>query len=237
MKKKLMILAAGVLAALAFAALPAVASAGEYVADCEGAAVCTGTVAGGATQLRNTASEGISCTAVNGTATATNGSSTGTLELNFTGCVETITGFKFKCNSPTGGAGEVKTGQMVTHLIYLEPNAQTPGIKITLPVAGVTFTCAGFSKKTVTDKVIGHISNPNCKTFQQSHTADFAELKHPEPGGIPTPGVQRWMTATTTGPTTDLKSNNHNGGAYVTSAQTGSGVITWAAGHKVNLTC
>jgi hypothetical protein len=230
MNKKLMILAAGALAALAFAALPAGASALEYTADCEGAAVCTGTVAGGASQLRNDKEEGISCTAVNGAASVTNASATGTLELNFTGCVETITGFKFKCNSPTGAAGEVKTGAMVTHLIYLEPNKGTPGIKVTLPAAGVTFTCAGFSKKTVTDKVIGHISNPNCNTFQASHTADFAEAAGK-------PGVQQWMQATTTGPTTDLTSNNHAGGVYTTSAQIGSGVITWAVGHKVKLTC
>ena len=232
MTKKLMLLATGVLTALAFAALPAVASAGEYTADCEnGAAACTGTVAGGAATLRNDAGEGISCTTVDGKATVNNGSSTGALELTFTGCVETITPFKFKCNN-TGVAGEIKTGSMQTHLIYLEPNKTTPGIKVTLPghgtgAGGVTFTCAGFSKKTVTGSVLGHISNPNCGTFQASHTADFTESAA---------GIQRWMQATTTGEKTDLISNNDAGGAYTTSAQTGTGVITWT-GTKVKLTC
>jgi hypothetical protein len=230
MNKKLMILATGALAALALAALPAVASAGEYAADCEnGAATCTGAVAGGALEIRSDSGEGISCSAVNGKATVTNGSSTGTLEVNITGCVETVTGFKFKCTSTGAGAGEIKTGAMVTHLIYLEPNKTTPGIKITLPAAGITYTCNGLSKKTVTGKVIGHISNPNCNTFQASHTADFAEA-----AGMP--GVQRWMQATTAGPTTDLISNNHNGGAYTTTSWTDSIAITWA-GTKVKLTC
>ena len=228
MNKKLMLLAAGVLSALAVAALPAVASAGEYTADCEnGPATCEGTVAGGATQLRNDNGEGISCSSVHGITIVTNGSSTGVLILIFTGCVETITGFKFKCNSTGAAAGEIKTGSMVTHWIYLEPNKGTPGSKTTLPTAGVTFTCAGFAKKTVTGKVIGHISNPNCGTFQASHTADFTESST---------GVQRWMQATTTGETTDLISNNDAGGAYTTSAQIGSGVITWK-GTKVKLTC
>ena len=230
MNKKLMLLAAGVLAALAFAALPAVASAGEFTADCEnGAATCTGAVAGGALQIRNDAGEGFTCNAASGKATVTNGSSTGSLELNITGCVETITGFKFKCNSTGAAAGEIKTGSMVTHLIYLEPNKQTPGIKITLPTAGVTYTCAGFGRKLVTGKVIGHISNPNCGTFQASHTADFAEAAGK-------PGVQRWLQATTTGETTDLISNNDAGGAYTTMSVVGSTVITWT-GTKVKLTC
>ena len=227
MTKKLMLLATGVLTALAFAALPAVASAGEYTADCEnGAATCSGSVVGGEAELRNDAGEGIHCKTVGGTATVTNGSSTGTLSLVFKTCTETITPFGFSCNN-TGVAGEIKTGSMVTHLIYLEPNKTTPGIKVTLPAAGVTFNCAGFAKKLVTGKVIGHISNPNCGTFQASHTADFAESAT---------GVQRWMQATTSGETTDLISNNDAGGAYTTSSQKGTGVITWT-GTKVKLTC
>jgi hypothetical protein len=233
MNKKLMLLATGVLAALAFAALPAVASAGVYKADCEnGAASCTGTVAspvGEKTELRNDKGEGISCASVGGKATVTNGSETGFLELTFKTCKENITGFGFSCNN-TGVAGEVKTGVMVTHLIYLEPN--TPGIKITLPghgtgAGGVTFNCAGFAKKLVTGSVLGHISNPNCGTFQSTHTADFKEVST---------GVQQWMQITTAGEKTDLISNNDAGGAYTTSAQVGTGIITWT-GTKVKLTC
>jgi hypothetical protein len=234
MNKKLKLIASGVLAALALAALPAVASGGEPIADCQNLeATCNGTVAGGALQLRNDKGEGISCSSNHGTATVTNKSSTGTLSWTFTGCVETITGFKFSCNN-TGVAGEIKTGSMVTHLIYLEPLPNTAtGLKITLPghgteTGGVTFTCAGFSKKTFTGAVIGHISNPNCGTLQSSHTADWTES-----GFL---GSQTYKHATTTGSTTDLISNNDAGGVYTTSALVGSTVITWS-GAKVNITC
>jgi hypothetical protein len=234
MNKKLMLLATGVLAALAFAALPAAASAGEFAAHCKnGAATCTGNVVGGASQLKNHANEAVSCTSVDGKATVTNGSPTGFLELTFTKCVETITGFKFSCTGTGLAAGEIKTGKMVTHLVYLEPLPNTTaGLKVTLPgkgtgTGGVTFSCAGFAKKTVTGSVIGHISNPNCGNPSASHTADFTEVA---------PGTQRWNQATTTGEKTDLESNNDAGGVYSTSSQIGSGVITWE-GTEVTLTC
>ncbi|HEX6781505.1 MAG TPA: hypothetical protein VF125_05675 [Solirubrobacterales bacterium] len=235
MNKKLMLLATGVLTALAFAALPAVASAGEPVAHCQnGAASCIGAVTGGATQLRDDGGQGITCSSVHGKATVTNGSATGFLELTFTECKETITGFKFSCTN-TGVAGKITTGSMVTHLIYLHhlPNTTT-GLKVTLPghgtgTGGVTFTCAGFSRKTVTGSVIGHISNPECNTYQTSHTADFTETSLGS-------GIQKYMQTTTTGEKTDLISNNDAGGTYTTAAQIGSGVIHWE-GTKVNITC
>jgi hypothetical protein len=231
MNKKLMLPAAGVLAALVFAALPAVASAGEFTADCETNASCAGSLAGVNAQLRNDAGEGISCPTVDGKATVTNGSPTGFLELTFTNCVETITGFKFKCTN-TATSGKIETGPMVTHLIYLEETKTTPGFKVTLPghgteAGGVTFNCAGFAKKLVTGAVVGDISNPECDTFQASHTAVFGESSA---------GVQRWMQATTTGSNTDLISNN-DPGVYTTSAQIGSGFITWPGNNKVKLTC
>ncbi|HEX6781506.1 MAG TPA: hypothetical protein VF125_05680 [Solirubrobacterales bacterium] len=121
----------------------------------------------------------------------------------------------------------------MTHLIYLEhaPNTTT-GLKITLPghgteTGGITYTCAGFGKKTVTGSLIGHISNPSCGTFQASHTADFTESAT---------GVQRWMHTTTTGSTTDLIQNSDAGGAYTTMSIVGSTAITWT-GTKVNITC
>ncbi|HEX6781256.1 MAG TPA: hypothetical protein VF125_04415, partial [Solirubrobacterales bacterium] len=232
MKQKLMLIASGALAALALAALPAVAAAGEFAADCEnGAAVCTGTVAGGATQIRNDAGEGLSCASVGGKATVNNGTSTGALELAYKGCKENITGFGLSCNN-TGVPGEIKTGATVTHLIYLEHNATTSGLKVTLPGHGTgsggwTLSCAGFFKKTMTGSFIGHISNPNCGTFQASYAVDFVESSV---------GVQWWMQATTTGETADLMSSNDAGGAYTTTAITGSTTITWE-GTNVKLTC
>jgi hypothetical protein len=232
MNKKLMDLATGVLAALALAALPAMASAGEFAADCEnGAATCTGTVAGGKTELKNDKGEGISCASVGGKATVTNGSATGAVELTFKTCKENITGFGFSCNN-TGVAGEIKTGSIITHYIWIHHDKTTPGIKITLPgfgtgTGGVTFNCAGFAKKTVTGTLIEHLPFPNCGTFQASHSAEFTETST---------GVQKYMQVTTTGEKTDLISNNDAGGAYTTTSQIGSGVVTWT-GTKVRLTC
>ncbi|HEX6782333.1 MAG TPA: hypothetical protein VF125_09935 [Solirubrobacterales bacterium] len=227
MKQKLMLIASGALAALALAALPAVAAAGEFAADCEnGAATCAGVFTGGLSEIKNDKGEGSSCSSSSGTATVTNGSSTGAIALTFKGCRENITGFKFSCSN-TGVAGEISTGSMVTHLIYLEPNAATPGINVTLPPTGVTFNCAGFAKKTVTGKAIAHLENPNCGTFQASHSATFSQSAT----GVPT-----WKQATTSGEATDLITNNDAGGAYTTEAVTSTSTIDWT-GTKVRLTC
>jgi hypothetical protein len=121
---------------------------------------------------------------------------------------------------------------MLTHLIYLEQNKTTPGLKVTLPghgteTGGITLSCAGFSKKLLTGSFIGHFSNPNCGTFQASHAVDFTESAV---------GIQRWSTATTSGSITDLIWNNDSGGAYTTTAITGSTTLAWE-GTKVKLTC
>jgi hypothetical protein len=222
---KLMLLAAGALTALAFAALPAAASATEYIAHCEVGASCSGTVTGGLSELENNTGEKIHCTAVEGTATATSGTSTGTVELSFTGCRETVTFFRFSCSN-TATAGKITTNTMPSHLINLEHGATTPGIKLT--EVNVTFTCAGFSKKTVTGKVIGHLHDPNCGTFQSTHSIGF------ETSG---PGTQKYTQTETTGTTTDLVSNTDEPGAfYHTSGQRGTGTIHWT-NNKVKITC
>jgi hypothetical protein len=235
MNKKLMLVAAGVLAALVFAALPAVASAGEFEGDCENArATCEGTIDGLETRLVNSRGEGIVCSSVGGRAIQRNASSTGEAEFIFRGCRENVTIFRFSCNN-TGTAGEIRTNRMVSHLIYLEPNTQartTPGILLTN--ANVTFTCAGFARKTVTGNVIGHIENPQCNAFAAEHRVNFEEVAG-------SPGTQRWQQITTEGTRFDLVSNEDEpegpGSIYKTSAQSGTGTITWRAGEHVKLTC
>src|SRR5215213_3728141 len=98
MRKKLMLLAAGALAALAFAAVPTVASAGEFTATCGSGATCTGTVLGtGKAEFNDTIGLGVECANTAGTTSQTSGSSTGSVELTFTGCVDTL--FKTQCKS------------------------------------------------------------------------------------------------------------------------------------------
>jgi hypothetical protein len=230
MNKKLMLLAAGALTALAFAALPAIASAGEYNADCELGAgkTCTGSVAGINAVLTNTKNETVSCSNAGGTATQVGGTSTGTLELDFTGCKETTTIFKFSCNSAGKPAGTITTGPLVSHLVNLAdpPATKTPGLLITN--SNVTFECTGFAKKTVTGNILGDITNPQCGVFAASHAASFTQASN---------GHQTFKQVTGTGTIQDLISKNHPEGEYSTSSQTGTGTITWNAGNKVNITC
>jgi hypothetical protein len=222
-----MILAAGVLAALAFTALPAVSSAQEYLVDCETGAQCEGTIAGGAGVLSNTTNETVSCTSVHGIAKATSGSATGSFELTFTGCRETVTFFKFGCNSAGAASQTIKTGALVSHMVNLsETGGTVPGILVTN--SNVTFECAGFSKKTVTGNVLGTIENEGnvaCDTtFDAQTKADFTQTSH---------GQQTHKKYT--GKEYDLTSSAHDG-VYHTSAQTGTGTITWTK-NKVRITC
>jgi len=122
-----MLLAAAALAAIAFAAQSAPASADEFQAHCEGAAECTGTIAGGVTELENSAGERIRCVGLAGVAGFATTTTTGTASLIFTECREQITAFKFKCNSAGAGAGEIKVSNLTYHVINLkETPATTP---------------------------------------------------------------------------------------------------------------
>lgn len=222
-----MLLAAGALAALAFAALPTIASAGEYEAHCEGAAECTGTITGSHAELNNDNNEAITCTITEGTTSFTSTSTTGKASLTFKECREQITIFHFKCNSPGLPAGHITVPNLVYHVVNLEHSPQTvPGIKFT--DVNVTFECTGFSKKTVTGSVVGEILNPAsvCEKSVSTHSVKFAQAST---------GVQKWMQITTTGTKTDLISNNHAGGTYTTSAQIAEGTIHWS--KPVKITC
>jgi hypothetical protein len=222
MSKKLMLLAAGALTALAFAALPAVASAAEFPLHCE-TVTCTSTISGGHAELRTAGSAvGITCTTSTGTASQPNNTTTGSVQLTFHGCKDTA--FGGACTSAGQLSGTIKTNSMVSHMIYIEHNKGTPGVLLT--GANVTITCLFNIKKTVTGNVIGHWDAPNCGVTQSSHAVTFTAV---------TPGNQKFMQITTTGTKYDLISSDHAGGAYETASQAGKGVLTHAT--KTALTC
>ncbi|HEX6780400.1 MAG TPA: hypothetical protein VF125_00055 [Solirubrobacterales bacterium] len=235
MSKKLMLLAAGALSALAFAALPAVASAEEYEVHCP-KTPCIGTIAGTAIEhtirLENDANERIEATSLTGTTSIeASTTTTGKTELFFKGVKEKITGFNFSCNSPGAAAGEIKTGVMSTHFINLGKSPETiPAVLLTLPAAGITFTCAGFSQKTVTGNIIGTITNVAevCNKAAAKTVVKF-NIKPPNPFG--TQEHETW-----TGKSYDLTSGTHASDG-TTSAQTGTGNITWEVGNEPTLTC
>jgi hypothetical protein len=221
MSKKLMLLAAGALAALAFAALPTIASASEMEFHCEGSATCTGTIAGGGATLSNAAGETISCTANTGTSSGTSTTSTLTVKLIFTGCVETVSGFKFGCSNTTTG-GKIETNSMTGHLVTIGTN---PGLLLT--GSNVTFACAAFLKRQVTGDIIG--------TFAEATKVcdATADASHKLVFGISSHGLQ--ADTLYTGVAHNLIANNDAGSAYVESGQTGEGTVTYS--KPVKITC
>jgi len=223
MNRNLKLLAAGALTALALAVLPALASAEEYEAHCEGAAVCTGEITSAAISLRDDGGNVITCT-LGGTTNFPTGTTTATATLHLTECREHVTFFTFKCNSPGAAAGTITTANLIYHFINLEHGGTTPGVKFTN--ISLTFECTGFSKKTVTGSLVGLIETASCNTAVTTHDFFFDE------SGT---GIQKYMQLTTTGTKTDLIVSNDAGGAYTTAAIHTTWTVHWD--HPAKITC
>lgn len=224
MNKKLTILAAGALTALAFAALPSVAAAGTWNCETTAAAIC-GTFDGTnktVTKLtvHNSESEVIECSenTVHGEyKTKTTGEN---LTITFHGCKAPGIG---ECNSPGQPAGTIKTFDLDFHNILI--HAGTPGILLTPNTANkefATFTCAGIATIHVAGNgVIGHLTR-TCGTEAAKgalSTLDFDSVA---------PGTQKWTQITTTGEPFDLVSiKTFFGTTTKTASQDGSGTITF----------
>jgi hypothetical protein len=232
MSKKLMLLAAGALSALAFAALPTIASAGEYEVHCP-TVPCVGNITGTnaehAIELENDAGEKVDATAVDGTVTINAATTTtATAELEFTHVYETTSGFNFTCNSTGAPSGVIRTGAIPAHFVNLTHGGTNPGVLLTN--INVTFSCAGgLVVKTVTGNIIGTITTPNCNGASATNVVTFNKKAG-------TPGTQEHEQVTNTGTFFDLTSGDHkNANDLTTSAQTGRGVITWD--NKPTITC
>jgi hypothetical protein len=228
MSKKLMLLAAGILSALAFTALPSVASAGTSTLHCA-KLPCTGTVTGGVAKLSTTpGGKTVECTSITGNTTQPAlTSTTGTAQLTFHECRERTSGFGFSCTGTGQPTRTIQTNVMTTDFVRLETVAPfTPGVLMT--GVSVTFTCAGFQNFTVTGNVIGELeeASTKCGVATKTLKLSFVATSH---------GQQKWKKVTTAGTEFDLTSNNHAGGAYETAAQEGTGTITWP--ENVTLTC
>jgi hypothetical protein len=229
--KKLMLLATGALIAFAFAALPAISSAGEFEAHCEGAAKCEGTIttpAGGFFELENNAGQRIRCTELSGSTSFTSTTKTGTATLDFGNCREQETIFKFQCTTPGMTAGTILVSNLTYHLVNLNDplkgEANTPGIAFTS--VNSTFVCAGgFENKTVTGNVLGRVENA-CSSSSTTTSVNFE-------AGVVT-GEQKYMQITKTGAILDLTSGPHSPDTS-TSSQIGTGIIHWS--KPVKITC
>lgn len=232
MREKSKLLAAGVLSVLVLAALPAVASAGEYEMHCP-VAPCVGTVSGSNVEhmieLETDNGERFDVSAIDGTikigaATTT----TATVELEFTHIYETFTGFRFTCSSIGAPAGVIRTGPITTHFVNLMHGGTKPGVLLTN--INVTYTCGGgFSSKTLTGGLIGALTQANCNVAAATNQIAFNSVGGP-------PRTQEYKQVTGTGTLFDLMSGPHSG-ASKTWAITAQLNVTWQAGNKPTLTC
>ena len=241
MSKKLMLLAAGALSALAFTALPSGAVAGEPHIKCE-TFPCTYTVEGSELRFSEHGGGTVWCTKEEGSGAITQSpteptkaakeSTTGTVELTFSGCKEQATIFHFACTG-TGKeepSGQIRTGALVTHNIYLNEEKKQ-GVLLT--GFSVTFTCAGgFARSTVTGNLIGELHETKCGTATKTIKWNFTAPAH---------GTQTWRHITGTGTTYDLElATNHNTTpssttGYQTAAVTSTTTLTF--NQNVTPTC
>ncbi|HEY5941955.1 MAG TPA: hypothetical protein VIT89_03740 [Solirubrobacterales bacterium] len=217
MRKKPM-LVAGALSALALAALPAAASAGEYPTHCI-TETCSSTIAGPHLELRTTGGSLITCTSSTGTISQANHSTTGTAQFTFHGCKDPV----FGTHCGNAGTGTIKTNTLTSHNVYLEPSgSRTPGVLFT----GMNMTvCGFFGAKTVSGGIIGHWENPNCGVTQNSHWLSFEEVSA---------GHQRFKQVTTTGPVYDLIAKE---GAGVPETFSVASTETLSHANSTALTC
>jgi hypothetical protein len=236
MSKKTMLLALAVVSAAMFA-LPAVASAGEWKMDCPGGkATCAFTTSGGHAELRAVEEPTITCTGNTGEGTVSEGGTTGTFALTFTGCK--AVGF-VPCNTSGAGSGVIKVASSVSHNVYLEDNKTKLGILVT--PATTTIICSGLSSIDVTGSVIGELQKNGtekvepaaCNEEKEKFDVNFTNLAGNEK-------TQQWELITKTdtikGPFYDLSASTEPSGTAKTATEIAKGTIA-ITGGKAKTTC
>jgi len=164
MTKKIMLLALAV-ASVAMFALPAAASAQEI--HLEGVTSFSGTA--GAGSLAAEGEPTITCESADVSGTVSAGGTTGTIELDFTGCHTTVFGFTAKCR--TTGSPLDNTIKSSGSFHFITISSGKPGILVT-PVA-TTIVCAGITNTITGGNIIGTITSPACGTESKSLTTKF----------------------------------------------------------------
>jgi hypothetical protein len=236
MNKKLILLVAGALTALAFMALPGAASAKETALKCESGPPCTFTVHGGVVEISATPSnDTIKCETVTGSGEAINLSSLETttikVSLLYHGCKEQATIFHFACTSAGQPSGTIAGSAVIGHLVALDKAVAASENGILLTDLKTTFTCAGgFARSTVTGYVIGENEEKCGAAASATQKLNFETNGH---------GVQtdtKWTEKTFN----LIAATNHNDtpsatSGYETAAQKGTGTLTW--NQNVRVTC
>ena len=229
-KKKMTLLVAGLLTALAVMALAGTATAKETKLKCEGTGFCLFTISSGVTTFSMIGGDTVRCSGGfgNGEVTGLNAereSTTSTVQVLFSNCREQNTVFGFTCTN-TATAGNITTNVMTMHNVALPGTSSEAGVLMTN--AGVTFTCAGgFASTQITGSIIGEYEtkcNTNTGWLQTISFNTFGD---------------GWQHLTTyTGATLfklEGKTSHSGGGGYTSAAQGGTARLSF--NEEAVLTC
>jgi hypothetical protein len=234
MSKKLMLLATGALVALAFAALPSYAAAGEWECEKLNGAICGAFE--GTNNTTTTLTQDGSTTTVSCTSNTVNGSyttlKTGSIQILFHGC----TSGGLECHSANQPNGTITTEVLPLDNVMLEATnvgggGGTPGVLLTPNAAThqfATFTCAGIVTVHVEGNgLLGDVTK-GCGEEVGANaniTIDFESVAS---------GTQKWTKITTTGTVFDLSALT-TPSTTRTGSQDGEGSIHFPVATK--LTC
>jgi len=224
MSKKMMLFA---LAVAALFALPSAASAAELHLVKRP----TFSGKGGAGFLTAANEPKISCgeTKVEGGEFDVGSSTTGKMNLIFTGCTAEFLGIKGSC-STNGTAGEIQssgTFHLITTIKFTPAEDKLPGILVTPKTT--TITCIGFSRVEVTGNgIIGHITKPSCGGSSKELTVAF-EAEGSTQKALEYTGVKYDLSADTEN--SEGKTTGANGTAAITST------VTLTASEESELQC
>ena len=224
MSKKIMLLVIAAVSAIAFTALPAVASATTPEVDFaggDGTPTFTGTFASGSL---TTASETVKCGPENHVSGEWTSKTTGTISIVFTHCKGPL---EANCQN-TATTGEIKTGPYVFHLEYIKGFTKTPGILVTPPAGGqfAEFKCSLITIKVTGNGVLGHVEN-TCGEVSAEQKTSFTSSS----AGVQT--YQEWEGSTEKW---HLKSKT-GGGSEVEASEDATASTTLEEGVKGTLTC
>lgn len=169
MKRKFTLLVTAAVAVVAFAAIPAMASAAPTI-DFSKPLPLSFSGSGGASVLRAEGLPEVKCSSVDVSGTWTT-DTTGEIKNTFTGCkVLSI----FSCTSTGQSTGTIVTGTLPFHLKYIAGFTKTTGVLITPPANGIfaQFSCAGglATAEVKGNGVIGHVSAPACNESSTNAT-------------------------------------------------------------------
>jgi hypothetical protein len=223
MSKKTILLAITVVAALAFAAMPALASAKTPELDGTFPLGFTGTSGAG---TLNSSAATISCKEDTNTGSFTS-KTAGTLEVTFKKCTGPL---GIACTTPGQASGVITTNSSVFDLVYLKAGGTTPGVLVTPPTSGVfaEFECSAAAKVKVTGNgLLGHIESPACGATSKTFAVNFEA----------TGTAQKYTKVEEAGTAFSLLASLNGAMPPTTASEVSTGSETFNGGASATFTC